>query len=170
MEEGELPGRSHSEDGAEAGGSAMCCRPIESAGCVADQTCHRVGPIRRVSEVVQHGLLAGGVNLEYCSSIGSAAVVGNPINVSGCIPDQSSVGISSVGPGKTVQHGCCARRVNLEHGSQVRVSALRGCSVKISSRIPPDARNWIRTIGPTREAMQHLIGPIQVQFEHGAVI
>ena len=66
---------------------------VEVARRVANHTAGRVSPVGPAREVVQHGLAAGGIQLEYHAPARCAAVDSSPVKVAGRVADHARLGI-----------------------------------------------------------------------------
>jgi len=96
MQYGLLPARIQHEN---------CSSPVNSAGCggavqvprrVFDKAAKRIRAVRNALEGIQYGFLAGGIDLEDCSTAGSSAGGRSAIEVSSRIEDKSRRRRSSV--------------------------------------------------------------------------
>src|SRR5215469_3824471 len=81
---------------AQVRGAAKESGPIEVASSVADHTHVGSAPIRYASEGVQHGLMAGHIQLVYNAQARCAADRCGPVKIAGRVPNQASGGPSSV--------------------------------------------------------------------------
>ena len=85
---------------------------VEVARRVANHTAGRVSPVGPAREVVQHGLAAGGIQLEYAPAR-CAAVDSSPVKVAGRVADHARLGIRPLRRAcEMVQHGF-SRRLRL---------------------------------------------------------
>src|SRR5207302_10486568 len=110
----------------------LCC-DVNVARRIAHQTFDSF-PTRRSSDLVQHDLLAGRIQLEYHSDIGIATVGGSAVKVASRIADQTCVGVCSVRPAGAVGSALVAGRVQRKYRLATSVANVVGSAVEVAGR------------------------------------
>jgi hypothetical protein len=106
---------------------------VKVSSSVHNQTGRWLCGIRKLSEVVDHTLLAAFVDSEYCSVATSASPVGCAIEIASFTTHQPGVRIASIGRArKTMEHCFTTVLVNPENGAaSVPEGAVRGSSTEL---------------------------------------
>ena len=118
--------------------AAHTCRSVDVPCRIQGHSCKGSCSRRPSAEFMQNGLLAGGIQHEYCAAAGAAiltsAIWSRPVDVSFFVQSQSCVYRREIGsaPREAVEDRLLAGLVNFEDRS---AAVLRGCAVWTSSSL-----------------------------------
>ena len=165
-----IAGRIDFKDDTRARCAATVGSPVEVAGRVADHTSQGIAAIGPTREAVQHGLVAGLIDLKDDTRARCAATVGSPVEVAFRVEDYAPVGVAAIGStGEAVQHRLVAGLIDLKDDTRARCAATGGSPVEVAFGVEDYTSVRVAAICPIGEVVQHRRMARRIYLVHHAI-
>src|SRR5450631_906922 len=139
--------------------AAEVCSAVEISRRISDQTRYGSCAVRSAGEAVQHGLLAGLIQLEHRSAAtpeagDTATILRRTVEISRRVRDHACDGQAPVrSAGEAVQHRLAADRTQLEHCSIEEEAASLSGAVEIARLVHDQAADGIQPVPAAIESV-----------------